>query len=355
MENDYDLHKASGFEKLKFNDYEGAIKDFSLAIDTDPFNNADTVVPFCLRSIKQKLDNSEVIESSFIEDVLRSSNYNNSARINLRLKEFKNAIENYSSIIKLLPDEYVTYQKRAAAKIKIKDFDGALDDFTNALIIHQNNSGSEKRKLEFMLTDYDGNVDFIKHCANLAQDNSHSKSLKNSKAVNFLQKLKYLDIQNNAITDISPLQSLPKLEYINLKKNNIHSIEPISHFTNLEEVHLGEILDEGSVFELFKNSEVCTISYSLKNATSNSNHWIQSWNIHLRKNKNKEIKVYLEGFVLDKFGRKFSNDEVSEFKDLMFINFQQKIFSLLHRGEEIVSKQEFITDDLYMEGVYRYI
>ena len=64
--------------------------------------------------------------------------YNNRGFLKYQLKDFRGAISDYSTVIKIDPTYPVPYYNRGLAKSKIKDFNGALNDYNNAIKLKPN-------------------------------------------------------------------------------------------------------------------------------------------------------------------------------------------------------------------------
>ncbi len=90
----------SGFMKADSGDYDGAIEDFTMAIEINP------------------------------EDSIA---YNNRAIAYHNLGDFSKAIKDYTQLIKLNEQNAMAYNNRALAKVELGDFRGAIADYTKAI------------------------------------------------------------------------------------------------------------------------------------------------------------------------------------------------------------------------------
>jgi len=103
-------YKNSGSEKIKSQDFEGAMKDFQKAIDLDPY-----IIP-CYESLS-------ALKINIHQD------YNNAIELTTKIIELEGYENNnnliYSSI----------YDNRGLAKSYLEDEEGAIDDFDKALQI----------------------------------------------------------------------------------------------------------------------------------------------------------------------------------------------------------------------------
>ena len=94
----------SGNAKYDLKDYNGAISDYTKAIELDP-DYADA--------------------------------YNNRGLSKFKLEDYKGAIADYTKVIELKPDDAATfYNSRGILKKKLKDYDGAITDYNKAISLN---------------------------------------------------------------------------------------------------------------------------------------------------------------------------------------------------------------------------
>ena len=80
-----------------------------------------------------------------------------------------------------------------------------------------------------------------------------------------LKKLKYLDIHNCLIEDLTPISKLTEIEYLLLRNNPLKTIKPIYHFKKLKKIELSNeeeecfAYDETEFEQLKANSTNCNI------------------------------------------------------------------------------------------------
>ena len=122
-------------EKSDMKDYEGAIIDYTKAIELKP----DYILAYYLRGEARYIledypgaivDYTRVIElkPNYI-DVFFSR-----ARAKSLLEDYRGAISDYTKAIELKPDfEYAYYNNRGLAKSSLKDYRGAIMDYTKAI------------------------------------------------------------------------------------------------------------------------------------------------------------------------------------------------------------------------------
>lgn len=59
--------------------------------------------------------------------------YENRGSAKIKLKKYKEALEDYNKALKLYPHDAASYGNRGVIKIKLKDFEGAIEDFKKSL------------------------------------------------------------------------------------------------------------------------------------------------------------------------------------------------------------------------------
>jgi len=128
-----------GYEKDDKGDYNGAISDYTKAIEIYP-NNA--------------------------------SAYYNRGSAKADLKDFKGAISDYTKAIEINPNDSDAYFNRADSKYQLKDYYGAISDFTKAIEINPNNSGAYVNRAicKYQLKDYNGACVDVKKAQDLGYD-----------------------------------------------------------------------------------------------------------------------------------------------------------------------------------------
>ncbi len=74
------------------------------------------------------------------------------------LKNYKEAIFNYTKAIEILPNYYSAYIERAECKFYLKDYRGAILDYTKAIEINPNDAESyySRGGCKFILNDKNG-------------------------------------------------------------------------------------------------------------------------------------------------------------------------------------------------------
>ena len=116
---------------------------------------------------------------------------------------------------------------------------------------------------------FDGKIDFLEELINIEHIyisgiNGIGKT-KDLKVLQNLKKLKYLNIHNSSIDDLTPLSKLTEIEYLLLSNNPLKTIKPIYHFEKLKKIELSNEGEECFVYnetefeELKSNSTECEI------------------------------------------------------------------------------------------------
>ena len=61
-----------------------------------------------------------------------------------------------------------------------------------------------------------------------------TRGMKSIKGLEYAKNLKKLKLNENEISDISPLKNLIKLEYLEIQRNRIVDVNPLKNLTNLK-------------------------------------------------------------------------------------------------------------------------
>ena len=139
---------SRGNAKGNLKDYQGAINDYTKAIEIYPKDGnfyyarayyQDKLTPgknYC-NDLEQasSLGDSEAQEWLPNADCSRSKILTNRGDAKYELKDYKGAIKDYTKAIKIDPDYAYAYVGRGDAKYKLKDYKGAIKDYSQAIKI----------------------------------------------------------------------------------------------------------------------------------------------------------------------------------------------------------------------------
>ena len=130
----------SAHEKLKLEDYEGAIADYDKAIKIDlnhapAYHNRGIAKDELKDYIGAIADYDKAIE---IEPKYALA-YSNRGLTKYKLEDYKGAIADYDKAIEIDPNDASTYSIRGIAKSKLEDYEGAIADYNKAITINPDN------------------------------------------------------------------------------------------------------------------------------------------------------------------------------------------------------------------------
>jgi clan AA aspartic protease (TIGR02281 family) len=127
----------SGIEKAKLGDYDGAIKDFTKAIEINP-NNKNTYYNQAL--VKSKLKNSngaiEDLSKAIILDLRYVEAWIMRGIFREDIKDYSGAIKDFTIALELKPNNASILLFRGNAKSNSKDYKSAIEDFNKAIEIN---------------------------------------------------------------------------------------------------------------------------------------------------------------------------------------------------------------------------
>jgi len=167
----------SGNSKLKRGDYEGAIKEYTNAINIDSTNidayksriwvNENLIADFDAAL----LDYNKIISHKPNEPEF----YVKRANIKMNLFDFEGSIDDYSKAISLKPDYSEAYYDRAFVKNSLNDKLGATNDFNKAIELDPNSKYAYINRAYFYeYADMKKAIDDFKMAINLNKDTSKS-------------------------------------------------------------------------------------------------------------------------------------------------------------------------------------
>jgi tetratricopeptide (TPR) repeat protein/S1-C subfamily serine protease len=131
---DFSYYASRGIAYSGLKDYKQAISDLTEAIRLDPKN-----APYTVQGLRY---------SEFKDNKLRISSYNTQLSIVYatrgdaysKLKEYKQAIDDYTQAMKIDPENAEYYKNRGSAYVQLKEYKQAIDDYTQAIKIDDKNA-----------------------------------------------------------------------------------------------------------------------------------------------------------------------------------------------------------------------
>lgn len=100
-------------------------------------------------------------------------------------------------------------------------------------ILGEPKSLSGTKDFKFAVTRGMKSIKGIEYCVNLEKLKVNENEISDITPLKDLKNLKYLEIQRNRITDIKPLENLKNLEFLKLYNNLIEDVSPLANLTNL--------------------------------------------------------------------------------------------------------------------------
>ncbi len=188
-------------EKVKYGDYEGRIKHFSVKIALNPKDSCayyerglahlkSQNKKAALEDLKMAASLGDTraydiidqnnLDGNYLQQYSRTAQLNNEINFN-KLDDYKGAVEDFNKVLKSNPQNSTAYFMRAEIKEIYKDHAGALEDLNNALKINNKYAVAyyKRGEVKIKLNDING--------AKL--DLKTSLSLGYNKASKFLSKI----------------------------------------------------------------------------------------------------------------------------------------------------------------------
>ncbi len=154
---DLGAYSNRSIAKYNLGDYEGAIDDFTQAINIDPKNaNAYNNRGYIKYQIERYKDATDDFNEAIKIDPSTALFYNNRGNLKCTLKKYQLAVNDYNEAIKIESNNALFYNGRGHAKRGLKDYKEAINDFTKAINIDPNdvNSYNELGNTKLKLKDY---------------------------------------------------------------------------------------------------------------------------------------------------------------------------------------------------------
>ena len=128
-----------GHEPVFFEDYKGAIDDWTQVIKINP-NYANAY--YYRGVIRYELGDKQGAIDDYSQAIKINPNYHHAYHFrgltHRKLGNNQNAIDDYTQALKIKPNDKFTYYFRGAARSKLGDKQGAIDDYTQAININPN-------------------------------------------------------------------------------------------------------------------------------------------------------------------------------------------------------------------------
>ena len=126
-----------GVEKYEAGNYQGAIADYTKAIEINP----QEAIPYYYRGdAKFNLQDYQGAIADYTKAIEMNPEYadayNNRGIVKRYLKDYKGAIADYTKAIEINPQDVGAYTNRGIAKNGLKDYQGAIADYNKALEIN---------------------------------------------------------------------------------------------------------------------------------------------------------------------------------------------------------------------------
>lgn len=126
---------------------------------------------------------------------------------------------------------------------------------------------SNTKDFKFSVTRGMKSLKGIEYATNLEKLKVNENEISDLSPLKDLKKLKYLELQRNRITDVSPLANLKSLEFLKLYNNIIENVEPLKALTNLTGLDLHNNVKVRKEGQKRINYDGITDISSLKNLT----------------------------------------------------------------------------------------
>lgn len=164
-----DAYYFRAISKGFLSDYSGAIKDYDKVIEINP-NNSEA---YCFRGT-DKANNKDYkggisdLNKSILMNPKSAASYSCRGEIKSQQKDYPGAILDYTKAIQLDPQNPDYYQNRAYTKGETKDFVGALADYNKAIqlgtedyiaYLNRGNAKVQLKNYKSALTDYNKSIE----------------------------------------------------------------------------------------------------------------------------------------------------------------------------------------------------
>ena len=191
----------------------------------------------------------------------------------------------------------------------------------------------------------------IEYATNLEKLKVNENEISDLTPLKDLKNLKYLELQRNRIVDVSPLANLKNLEFLKLYNNIIENVEPLKDLTNLTGLDLHNNVKVRKESGKRINYDGITDISSLKNLTN-----LTFFDVSANKIENVDILLGMEKINhLD-----FSDNKIKDYSKLAnyilprFMKQQEGEGSIGFHGQNVEQKQSVTVDKSKVSFVPEY-
>ena len=201
---------------------------------------------------------------------------------------------------------------------------------------------SNTKDFKFMVTRGMKSLKGIEYATNLEKLKVNENEISDISPLKDLKNLKYLELQRNRIVDVSPLANLKNLEFLKLYNNIIENVEPLKDLTNLTGLDLHNNVKVKKEGQKKINYDGITDISSLKNLTN-----LTFFDVSANRIKNVDILLGMEKINhLD-----FSDNKINDYSKLTnYIlprcvkQLQEEEGSIGFHGQNVEQKQSVTVD-----------
>ena len=200
---------------------------------------------------------------------------------------------------------------------------------------------SNTKDFKFSVTRGMKSLKGIEYATNLEKLKVNENEISDLTPLKDLKNLKYLELQRNRIVDVSPLANLKNLEFLKLYNNIIENVEPLKDLTNLTGLDLHNNVKVRKEGEKRINYDGITDISSLKNLTN-----LTFFDVSANRIENVDILLGMEKINhLD-----FSDNKIKDYSKLAnyilprYMKQQEGEGSIGFHGQNVEQKQSVTVD-----------
>ena len=210
---------------------------------------------------------------------------------------------------------------------------------------------SDTEDFKFSVTRGMKSLKGIEYATNLEKLKVNENEISDLSPLKDLENLKYLELQRNRIVDVSPLANLKNLEFLKLYNNLIENVEPLKDLTNLTGLDLHNNVKVRKEGEKRINYDGITDISSLKSLTK-----LTFFDVSANRIENVDIILGMEKINhLD-----FSDNKIKDYSKLAnyilprFMKQQEGEGSIGFHGQNVEQKQSVTVDNNKVSFVAEY-